>query len=173
MQAERSGPSSPLERLIFRWSVLSEPRVLLESYLFCSLLPFLFSILPSWIVVSGGPVHRDGVVDYSRGLEAILFAPIAETVFIFAPILEICRYFKLRPLWVVLGFALFFELLHTQRGFLGHLMLYPTMVSMTLVYMAMRGKSFLYALLFTIVVHELYNFTVVLGNAYTYDRFFY
>ena len=52
-------------------------------------------------------------------------------------------------------------------------MLYPTMVSMTLVYLAMRGKSFLYALLFTIVVHELYNFTVVMGNAYTYDRFFY
>ena len=40
-------------------------------------------------------------------------------------------------------------------------------------YLAMRGKSFLYALLFTIVVHELYNFTVVMGNAYTYDRFFY
>ena len=117
MQAERPGRSSFLERLIFRWSVLSEPRVLLESYLACSLLPFLFSILPSWIVVSGGPVHRDGVVDYSRGLEAILFAPIAETVFIFAPILELCRYFKLRPLWVVLGFALFFELLHTQRAF--------------------------------------------------------
>ena len=70
-------------------------------------------------------------------------------------------------------FCSFFELLHTQRGVLGHLMLYPTMVSMTLVYMAMRGKSFLYALLFTIVVHELYNFTVVMGNAYTYDRFFY
>ena len=31
----------------------------------------------------------------------------------------------------------------------------------------------LVALLFTIVVHELYNFTVVMGNAYTYDRFFY
>jgi len=165
--------SSPLERLILRWSVLSEPRVLLEAYLACSLLPFLFSILPSWVAVSGGPIHRDGVVDYSMGLDAILFAPILETVFIFVPILEICRFFKARPLWVVLCFALFFELLHTQRDFLGHLMLYPTMVSMTLVYLAMRGKSFLYALLFTIVVHELYNFTVVMGNAYTYDRFFY
>ena len=68
--------------------------------------------------------------------------------------------------------SFFFELLHTQRNFLGHLMLYPTMLSMTLVYAA-REKSFIYALLFTIVVHELYNFTVVMGNAYTYDRFFY
>ncbi len=173
IQTERPGGSSFLERLIDRWSRLSEHRVLLESYLACSLLPFLFSILPSWVVVSGGPIHRDGVVDYSRGLDAILLAPILETIFIFAPVLEICRFFKVRPLWVVLCFALFFELLHTQRDFFGHLMLYPTMVSMTLVYLAMRRKSFVYALLFTIVVHELYNFTVVMGNAYTYDRFFY
>lgn len=41
------------------------------------------------------------------------------------------------------------------------------MVSMTLVYLAMRGESFLYALLFTIVVHELYKVTVVVGNIYT------
>lgn len=173
IESTRPKWSSLLERVIHRWSQLPEHLVLLEAYLVCSLLPFLFSILPSWVAVSEGPIHRDGVVDYSRGLDAILLAPILETIFIFAPILEVCRFFKARPLWVVLGFALLFELLHTQRSFLGHLMLLPTMISMTLVYLAMRRKSFLYALLFTIVVHELYNFTVVMGNAYTYDRFFY
>ena len=38
------------------------------------------------------------------------------------------------------------------------------MISMTLLYMAMRKKSFLHALVFTIAVHEFYNFTVVMGS---------
>jgi len=161
-----------LERMIVRWSGLNESRVLLESYLLCSLLPVVFFTLPSWSEVGNGRIYRDGVVDYSMGLIAILFAPILETLFIFAPILELCRVLKARPLWVVLCFALFFECIHTQRDFLGHLALYPTMISMTMLYLAMRKKSFLHAVLFTAVVHEVYNFTVVMGNAYTYDRFF-
>ena len=161
-----------LERMITRWSGLNESRVLLESYLLCSLLPVVFFTLPSWSEVGNGRIYRDGVVDYSMGLIAILFAPILETLFIFAPILEICRVLKARPLWVVLCFALFFECIHTQRDFLGHLALYPTMISMTMLYLAMRKKSFLHAVLFTAVVHEVYNFTVVMGNAYTYEHFF-
>ena len=170
---ENESKGTFLERIIARWSDLNESRVLLESYLLCSFLPVVFSVLPSWLDVGNGRTYRDGVVDYSMGIDAILLTPILETVFVFAPILEICRFFKAKPLWVALCFALFFELLHSQRDFLGHLMLYPTMVSMTLLYLAMRKKSFLHALLFTGVVHELYNFTVLMGNAYTYDRFFY
>ena len=151
---------------------MNESRVLLESYLLCSLLPVVFFTLPSWSEVGNGRIYRDGVVDYSMGMIAILFAPILETLFIFAPILEICRVLKARPLWVVLCFALFFECIHTQRDFLGHLALYPTMISMTMLYLAMRKKSFLHAVLFTAVVHEVYNFTVVMGNAYTYEHFF-
>lgn len=151
---------------------MNESRVLLESYLLCSLLPVAFFTLPSWSEVGNGRIYRDGVVDYSMGLIAILFAPILETLFIFAPILEICRVLKARPLWVVLCFALFFECIHTQRDFIGHLALYPTMISMTMLYLAMRKKSFLHAVLFTAVVHEVYNFTVVMGNAYTYEHFF-
>ena len=162
-----------VERVIERWSRLNESRVLLESLLLCSVLPAAFFLLPSWFEVSHGMIHRDGVVDYSMGLVAILLAPILETIFIFVPILEVCRYLKLRALWVVLCFAFFFESIHTQRDLLGHLMLYPTMISMTMVYLAMREKSFLHALLFTAVVHEVYNFTVLMGSAYTYDRFFY
>ena len=162
-----------LERIIVRWTDLNESRVLLESYLLCSLLPVVFSVLPSWLDVGDGRIYRDGVVDYSMGIDAILLAPILETIFVFVPILEICRFFKARPLWVALCFALFFELLHSQRDFFGHLMLYPTMISMTLLYLAMRKKSFLHAVLFTAVVHEVYNVTVLMGNAYTYDRFFY
>jgi len=161
-----------LERMIVRWSGLNESRVLLESYLLCSLLPVVFFTLPSWSEVGNGRIYRDGVVDYSMGLIAILFAPILETLFIFAPILELCRVLKARPLWVVLCFALFFEGIHTQRDFIGHLALYPTMISMTMLYLAMRKKSFLHAVLFTAVVHEVYNFTVLMGNAYTYDHFF-
>ena len=170
METERKGIF--LERLIARWSGLNESRVLLESYLLCSLLPVVFFTLPSWSEVGNGRIYRDGVVDYSMGLIAILFAPILETLFIFAPILELCRVLKARPLWVVLCFALFFECIHTQRDFLGHLALYPTMISMTMLYLAMRKKSFLHAVLFTAVIHEFCNFTVVMGNAYTYDRFF-
>ena len=162
-----------LGKKIVRWSTLGEVRVLLESYLLCSLIPVLLYILPEWIMVSNGRVHREGLVDYSMGLGAILFAPIFETIFIFVPILEICRFFKVNPTWTVLGFALFFELLHTQRGFFGHLILYPTMVSMTMLYLAQREKSFLHALLFTGAVHEFYNFTVVMASPLTYDRFFY
>ncbi len=170
METESKG--GVLERMIARWSGLNESRVLLESYLLCSLLPVVFFTLPSWSEVGNGRIYRDGVVDYSMGLIAILFAPILETLFIFAPILELCRVLKARPLWVVLCFALFFECIHTQRDFLGHLALYPTMISMTMLYLAMRKKSFLHAVLFTAVVHEVYNFTVVMGNANTYDRFF-
>ena len=170
METESKG--GVLERMIARWSGLNESRVLLESYLLCSLLPVVFFTLPSWSEVGNGRIYRDGVVDYSMGLIAILFAPILETLFIFAPILELCRVLKARPLWVVLCFALFFECIHTQRDFLGHLALYPTMISMTMLYLAMRKKSFLHAVLFTAVVHEVYNFTVVMGNAYTYERFF-
>jgi hypothetical protein len=171
MEHESKGIS--LERIITRWSGLNETRVLLESYLLCLLLPVAFFALPSWFDVGNGPIYRNGVVDYSMGLTAILLAPILETVFIFAPVLEICRVLKVRPFWVVLCFALFFESLHSQRDFFGHLMLYPTMISMTMLYLAMRKKSFLHAVLFTAVVHEVYNFTVLMGNAYTYDRFFY
>lgn len=162
-----------LERIIVRWSSLNESRVLLESYLLCLLLPATFFTLPSWFAVGNGPIFRDGVIDYSMGLEAIIFAPILETVFIFAPILEVCRVLKARLLWVVLSFAFFFEIIHVQRDFWGHLLMYPTMISMTMVYLAMRQKSFLHALLFTAVVHEVYNFSVLMGSAYTYERFFY
>ena len=161
------------DKIILRWYTSGESRVLLESYLTCSVIPLFFYILPSWAMVSNGRVHRDGLFDYSMGLGAILFAPIFETIFIFVPVLEICRYFKAKPVWTILGFALFFELLHTQRGFLGHLILYPTMISMTILYLAMREKSFLHALLFTGVVHEFYNFTVVMASPMTYDTFFY
>jgi hypothetical protein len=162
-----------LEKSVIRWHTLTEGRVLFESYISCSLLPVLLFILPEWVMVSNGRVHRGGLVDYSNGLGAILFAPIVETIFIFVPILEVCRYFKFKPSWVILGFALFFELLHTQRGFLGHLILYPTMISMTILYLSMRRKSFLHALLFTGAVHEFYNFTVVMASPMTYDTFFY
>jgi hypothetical protein len=165
--------NSFFDKLIIRWYTLGESRVLLESYLVCSLIPLLLYILPSWALVSNGRVHRDGLFDYSMGLGAIFFAPIFETIFIFVPILEICRYLKAKPVWTILGFALFFELLHTQRGFWGHLILYPTMISMTILYLAMRKKSFLHALLFTGAVHEFYNFTVVMASPMTYDKFFY
>ena len=93
--------------------------------------------------------------------------------FIFVPILEILRLFKIKPVWTILGFAMFFEALHTQRGFFEHLILYPTMVSMTVLYISMRKKTFLHALLFTGAVHEFYNFTVVMASPMTYDKFFY
>ena len=111
------------EKSVIRWHTLTEGRVLLESYISCSLLPVLLFILPEWVMVSNGRVHRGGLVDYSMGLGAILFAPIFETIFIFVPVLEVCRYFKVKPAWTILGFALFFELLHTQRGFFGLLLL--------------------------------------------------
>lgn len=161
------------EKIILRWYTQSEGRVLLESYLLCSLIPLIIYILPEWAMVSDGRIHRGGLVDYSMGLGAIFFAPIFETIFIFVPILEICRFFKVKPIWTILGFALFFELLHTQRGLLGHLILYPTMITMTILYLSMRKKSFLHALLFTVAVHEFYNFTVVMASPMTYDKFFY
>ena len=65
-----------IEKIIFRWYTQSEGRVLLESYLVCSLIPFLLYILPAWAMVSNGRVHRGGLVDYSMGLGAIFFAPI-------------------------------------------------------------------------------------------------
>ena len=161
------------EKIILRWYTQSEARVLLESYLLCSLIPFILYILPEWAMVSDGRIHRGGLVDYSMGLGAIFFAPIFETIFIFVPILEICRFFKVKPIWTILGFALFFELLHTQRGLFGHLILYPTMITMTILYLSMRKKSFLHAFLFTGAVHEFYNFTVVMASPMTYDKFFY
>ena len=73
------------EKLIIRWNRLSEGRVVIESYFICLLLPFVFYIIPSWLSVSGGKIHRDGLVDYSMGLAAIFLAPILETIFIFVP----------------------------------------------------------------------------------------
>ena len=161
------------DRIIIRWNRVGEVRVLGESYLFCVTVPLIFYLLPEWIMVSGGKIHREGLFDYGLGLGAILFAPIIETVFIFVPILEILRLFKIKPIWTILGFAMFFEVLHTQRGFFEHLILYPTMVSMTVLYISMRKKTFLHALLFTGAVHEFYNFTVVMASPMTYDKFFY
>ena len=161
------------DRIIIRWNRVGEVRVLGESYLFCVTVPLIFYLLPEWIMVSGGKIHREGLFDYGLGLGAILFAPIIETVFIFVPILEILRLFKIKPIWTILGFAMFFEALHTQRGFFEHLILYPTMISMTVLYISMRKKTFLHALLFTGAVHEFYNFTVVMASPMTYDKFFY
>ena len=161
------------EKLILRWSTISESKVLLESYLICIFVPLIFYLVPEWMMVSNGKIHREGLYDYSSGLSAILFAPIIETIFIFVPVLEFLKFCKIKPIWTILGFAMFFELLHTQRGFFQHLILYPTMISMTVVYLSMRKKSFLHALLFTGVVHEFYNFTVVMASPLTYEKFFY
>ena len=75
--------SSFFEKNIMRWFRIGEGRVLLESYLLCSIVPVLFYILPEWIMVSNGRIHREGLVDYSMGLGAIFFAPIFETIFIY------------------------------------------------------------------------------------------
>ena len=93
-----------LERLIFRWSVLSEPgevaflcyfSPILQDCLLFVALSFLRMVpsANSWVVVSGGPVHRDGVVDYSLEKNALsqvdqlvffFLLPSPKTVFIFA-----------------------------------------------------------------------------------------
>ena len=59
--------SSFFEKNIMRWCRIGEGRVLLESYLLCSIVPVLFYILPEWIMVSNGRIHREGLVDYSMG----------------------------------------------------------------------------------------------------------
>ena len=160
------------EKLIIRWNRLSEGRVVIESYFICLLLPFVFYIIPSWLSVSGGKIHRDGLVDYSMGLAAIFLAPILETIFIFVPVLEVCRYFKVHLSWSILGFALFLNFAYAERFFRSS--------SFISIYdfndFAIHGDEeeiFLHALVFTIAVHEFYNFTVVMGSPSTYDKFFY
>jgi len=161
------------EKIILRWSKIGEVRVLAESYFLCILVPLIFYLLPEWFMVSDGKIHRDGLFDYSSGLVAILLAPVLETIFIFVPVLELLRFLRIKVIWMALGFALFFELLHTQRGLFEHLILYPTMLTMTILYLSMRRKTFLHAFLFTGVVHELYNFTVVMASPMAYENFFY
>ena len=111
---------------IRHWQKVSEMRVLAESFLFCSLLPSLFYLLPAWSAYFSGAFTRDYLVNPGRSVGAILSAPIVETAILFVPILEICRKLKVPPVWTILCFAAFFESLHTFRGFFGHLILYPT-----------------------------------------------
>ena len=61
------------DRIIIRWNRVGEVRVLGESYLFCVTVPLIFYLLPEWIMVSGGKIHREGLFDYGLGLGAILF----------------------------------------------------------------------------------------------------
>jgi hypothetical protein len=146
---------------IRRWQKISEMRVLAESFLFCSLLPSLFYLLPAWSAYFSGAFTRDYLVNPGRSVGAILSAPIVETAILFVPILEICRKLKVPPVWTILCFAAFFESLHTFRGFFGHLILYPSGVTLTVLYLSMRERSFWHAFLFTAVIHELYNFLIV------------
>ena len=110
MQAERPGRSSLSGKVDFplvgSFRATGVARVLPGLLLAC---PFLFSILPSWVVVSGGPVHRDGVVDYSQGSRGHSVCSHRRRRFSPSlPSLELPgRYFKLRPLWVVLGLLFF------------------------------------------------------------------
>ncbi|MBU62021.1 MAG: hypothetical protein CMI26_05925 [Opitutae bacterium] len=85
--------------------------------------------------------------------------------------MEICCKLKVPPVWPILCFAAFFELLHTFRGLSGHLILYPTGVALLVLYLAMRDRSFWHAFLFTAVIHELYNAFVSFANPLSY-RFF-
>jgi hypothetical protein len=157
-----------VKRWIRRWQKISEMRVLAESFLFCSLLPSLFYLLPAWSAYFSGAFTRDYLVNPGRSVGAILSAPIVETAILFVPVLEICRKLKVPPVWTVLCFAAFFESLHTFRGFSGHLILYPTGVTLTVLYLAMRDRSFWHAFLFTAVIHELYNAFVSFANPLSY-----
>ena len=156
-----------MKNWISRWQRISEGRVLGESFLFCSLLPCLFMVVPTWSAYFSGAFTRDYLVNPGRSISAILYAPIIETIIYFVPILEICRKLKASPTWVVLLFALFFEMLHT-RSLYGHFVLYPTNVTLTVLYLSMRERSFWHAFLFTAVVHEFYNLFVSVANPLSY-----
>ena len=129
-------------------------------------------VVPTWSAYFSGAFTRDYLVNPGRSISAILYGPIIETIIYFVPILEICRKLKASPTWVVLLFALFFEMLH-GRGLLGHLLLYPTNVTLTVLYLSMRERSFWHAFLFTATIHELYNFLVSVGNPLTFRPLLY
>ena len=54
------------EKLILRWNRLSEGRVVMEC-ISSVCIAFVFYIIPSWLSIRGGKIHRDGLVDYSMG----------------------------------------------------------------------------------------------------------
>jgi len=160
------------DRIVKRYERVSEVRLLVEIYLCTLFLPFLFFKLPQWASWLDGAYARNWF-DPHHTFFSIIFAPVLETLIWFLPILEIARLIRI-PQWVVIPtFAFFFEfILHTQRDFAAHLIMYPGCIMLVVAYEAPRRRSILHAFTFAAVVHEAYNFSIHMLSPLMYTGLF-
>jgi hypothetical protein len=137
---------NPLNYLLDRLYYTSHIRLLIEGVLLASLFPTL-RFLTWW---AAGSTFAPTPTDHA--FFALFVAPWFETLIIFVPIVEALRGFKVKS-WVnVLVTSVAFGLIHPSfiLGFyLG--------IAFSLIYVLARRFSFLHAVMYSTIVHFVYN----------------
>ena len=151
-----------VEKTYAKFKGYSDIRILFQSFIFSLVIPFLYFDLPSWIHWLLGGQFGGPNMDPHEPIDAVIFAPIFETLVFFVPLLEIARYLSL-PRWLSYPLIfVFFESLHSQRFFFEHPLMWMTGYMFIVAYEAGRTRSLLHAILFCVIVHEAYNLSVFL-----------
>ena len=151
-----------VENTFQKYESYSNIRILVQSFLFSLLVPFVCFYLIHWILwFCGTEIHLPTINPYDL-VYAVIVAPILETLIIFFPLLELARLIGLPRWFSYPSIFIFFESLHDQRSFLEHPFMWMTGYMFIVAYEAGRTRSLLHAILFCAAVHEAYNLSCYL-----------
>ena len=157
-----------LDRTLNKWATYSKCRVMITSYIFAMILPTAFLIVPSWMhTIKTGFINLQPYTGIEI-LTIVLLAPVGETIILFIPVLEIARKLGHVGSRATIFFAVIFEALHVHRELYDHMYLFFVSLVLVAVYVAIRRRGFLPAVLMTMAVHALYNVTMLLADPHTY-----
>ena len=157
-----------IDRIIRRWSTYSELKLLAITLPSTILLPVAFLYIPAWSYAISNDFY--GMENYTLPeiIQIILFAPVLETLALFVPVLEVSRRLGYTGSRSAILFALVFEALHFHRELYDHMYLFFVGLIFVMVYVALRRRSFLSAVVTTMSLHMLYNVIVMLLDPNTY-----
>ena len=157
-----------IDRIIRRWSTYSELKLLAITLMLTVALPVVFLYIPAWSYALSNNFY--GMENYTlpEVMQIVIYAPVLETLLLFLPVLEIARRLGYTGSRSAVVFALIFEALHFHRELYDHLYLFFVGLIFVMVYVALRRRSFISAVVTTMSLHMFYNTIVLLLDPNTY-----
>lgn len=157
-----------IDRIIRRWSTYSELKLLAITLMLTVALPVVFLYIPAWSYALSNNFYGMENYTFLEIMQIIIFAPVLETLLLFLPVLEIARRLGYTGSRTAVVFALVFEALHYHRELYDHMYLFFVGLIFVMVYVALRRRSFLSAVVTTMSLHMFYNTIVLLIDPNTY-----
>jgi hypothetical protein len=159
-----------VEKTYATYREYSDIRILVQCYLLCLVLPFIYFFIIPWCLWFSGEEFYFSEFDPNEPIYIVIFAPIIETLIFFFIPLEIFRVISL-PRWFSYPLIfIFFEAMHHQRSFFEHFIMWMGGYMLIVAYEAGRTRSLLHAILFCILVHEAYNLSCYLLHPALYPN---